>query len=49
MFCLCEYTDHGHCGIIKNGDVDNDATVKLLAREAFSHAQAGADMVPPPI
>ncbi|ACD94414.1 porphobilinogen synthase [Trichlorobacter lovleyi] len=45
--CLCEYTDHGHCGIIKNGDVDNDATVKLLAREALSHAQAGADMVAP--
>lgn len=45
--CLCEYTDHGHCGIITNGDVDNDATVKLLAREALSHAQAGADMVAP--
>lgn len=45
--CLCEYTDHGHCGIIKDGDVDNDATVKLLAREALSHAQAGADMVAP--
>jgi len=45
--CLCEYTDHGHCGIIKNGDVDNDATVKLLAREALSHAQTGADMVAP--
>lgn len=45
--CLCEYTDHGHCGIIKNGDVDNDSTVELLAREAVSHAQAGADMVAP--
>lgn len=45
--CLCEYTDHGHCGIIKDGDVENDATVKLLAREALSHAQAGADMVAP--
>jgi porphobilinogen synthase len=45
--CLCEYTDHGHCGIIKNHDVDNDTTVDLLAREAVSHAQAGADMVAP--
>mgnify|MGYP000899711791 CR=1 FL=1 len=45
--CMCEYTDHGHCGIIKNGDVDNDSTVALLAREALSHAQAGADMVAP--
>jgi porphobilinogen synthase len=45
--CMCEYTDHGHCGIIKDGDVDNDATVELLAREAVSHAQAGADMVAP--
>lgn len=45
--CLCEYTDHGHCGVIKDGDVDNDATVELLAREALSHAQAGADMVAP--
>ena len=45
--CLCEYTDHGHCGIIRNGDVDNDATVDLLAREALSHARAGADMVAP--
>lgn len=45
--CLCEYTDHGHCGVIKNGDVDNDATVELLAREALSHARAGADMVAP--
>lgn len=45
--CLCEYTDHGHCGIIRNGDVDNDPTVELLAREALSHARAGADMVAP--
>src|SRR5512138_2476016 len=45
--CMCEYTDHGHCGIIKDGDVDNDATLELLAREALSHAKAGADMVAP--
>ena len=45
--CLCEYTDHGHCGVIKDGDVDNDATLELLAREALSHAQAGADMIAP--
>jgi len=45
--CLCEYTSHGHCGIIKDGDVDNDATLPLLARTALSHAQAGADMVAP--
>lgn len=45
--CMCEYTDHGHCGIIKDGDVDNDATLDLLAKEALSHAQAGADMVAP--
>ena len=45
--CMCEYTDHGHCGIIKDGDVDNDATLELLAKEALSHAQAGADMVAP--
>ena len=45
--CLCEYTDHGHCGMIKNGEVDNDATLELLAREALSHAQAGADIVAP--
>lgn len=45
--CLCEYTDHGHCGLIKDGDVDNDATLELLAREALSHARAGADMVAP--
>jgi len=45
--CLCEYTDHGHCGVIKGGEVDNDATLELLAKEALSHAQAGADMVAP--
>jgi len=45
--CMCEYTDHGHCGIIKDGDVDNDSTLELLAKEALSHAQAGADIVAP--
>lgn len=45
--CLCEYTDHGHCGVIKDNDVDNDATLKLLARQAVSHARAGADFVAP--
>ena len=45
--CLCEYTDHGHCGLIKNGDIDNDSTVELLVREALSHARAGADIVAP--
>lgn len=45
--CLCEYTSHGHCGVIKNGDVDNDATLELLAKMALSHAKAGADMVAP--
>ena len=45
--CLCEYTDHGHCGIIKNGKVDNDATLELLGRQAVSHARAGADIVAP--
>jgi porphobilinogen synthase len=45
--CLCEYTDHGHCGVIKDGDVENDATLELLAREALSHARAGADIVAP--
>jgi porphobilinogen synthase len=45
--CLCEYTDHGHCGVIKNGDVDNDGTLELLAKEALSHARAGADIVAP--
>ncbi|MFU8818710.1 MAG: porphobilinogen synthase [Desulfurivibrio sp.] len=45
--CLCEYTSHGHCGIIHNKEVDNDATLEVLARTALSHAQAGADMVAP--
>jgi len=45
--CLCEYTDHGHCGVLANGDVDNDATLELVAREAVSHARAGADIVAP--
>ncbi|MFZ5979067.1 MAG: porphobilinogen synthase [Candidatus Zixiibacteriota bacterium] len=45
--CLCEYTDHGHCGVIKNGQVDNDATLEILARQAVSHAKAGADIVAP--
>lgn len=45
--CMCEYTDHGHCGVIKDGDVDNDETLKLLAAEALSHARAGADIVAP--
>jgi porphobilinogen synthase len=45
--CMCEYTDHGHCGVIVGNDVDNDATLELLAREALSHARAGADMVAP--
>ena len=45
--CMCEYTSHGHCGIIKGCDVDNDPTLELLAKEAVSHAKAGADMVAP--
>ena len=45
--CLCEYTDHGHCGLIKNRAIDNDSTLELLAQEALSHAQAGADIVAP--
>lgn len=45
--CFCEYTDHGHCGAIKNGDVDNDATLDMLARQVITHARAGADMVAP--
>ncbi len=46
--CLCEYTDHGHCGLLTSqGEVDNDATLELLARSAVSHARAGADMVAP--
>jgi len=45
--CLCEYTSHGHCGIIKNGEVDNDLTLEVLAKIAVSHAKAGADIVAP--
>ncbi len=45
--CLCEYTDHGHCGVIIDGYVDNDKTLDVLAKVAVSHAQAGADMVAP--
>jgi len=45
--CLCEYTDHGHCGVIRNGRIDNDASLDLLARTAVSLAQAGADAVAP--
>ncbi|SHK11695.1 porphobilinogen synthase [Desulforamulus aeronauticus] len=45
--CLCEYTSHGHCGLINNHTVDNDATLELLAETALSHARAGADMVAP--
>ena len=45
--CLCEYTSHGHCGVIKHGDVQNDPTLRLLADSAVSHVRAGADMVAP--
>jgi porphobilinogen synthase len=45
--CMCEYTSHGHCGVLVNGEVDNDRTLELLAREALSHARAGADIVAP--
>jgi len=45
--CLCQYTDHGHCGIVEGNTIDNDATLDLLARTALSHAKAGADMVAP--
>jgi porphobilinogen synthase len=45
--CLCEYTSHGHCGLIENGEVANDATLDVLARTAVSHAEAGADVVAP--
>jgi porphobilinogen synthase len=45
--CLCEYTDHGHCGIVEGQRIDNDSTLDLLARTAVSHAKAGADMVAP--
>jgi porphobilinogen synthase len=45
--CLCEYTDHGHCGVIRDGNVDNDSTIEILARQALSHAKAGAGIVAP--
>src|SRR5213592_2723320 len=45
--CLCEYTSHGHCGVIENGEVANDATLEVLARTAVSHVEAGADVVAP--
>jgi porphobilinogen synthase len=45
--CMCEYTSHGHCGIIKDGDVDNDETLQYLAKMSLSHVEAGADMVAP--
>ena len=45
--CMCEYTSHGHCGLVKDGNVDNDETLKLLARSALAHVMAGADIVAP--
>jgi porphobilinogen synthase len=45
--CLCEYTSHGHCGFVRDGEVDNDITLELLAKTAISHAEAGADAVAP--
>ncbi len=45
--CLCEYTSHGHCGVVRRGDVENDSTLQLLAESAISHVNAGADMVAP--
>ena len=45
--CMCEYTEHGHCGILEGGEVNNDATLELLARVSVSHARAGADMIAP--
>jgi len=45
--CLCEYTDHGHCGVVESGEVANDSTVTILAQQALSHARAGADIVAP--
>jgi porphobilinogen synthase len=45
--CLCEYTSHGHCGFVRDGEIDNDITLELLARTAISHAEAGADVVAP--
>jgi porphobilinogen synthase len=45
--CLCEYTDHGHCGVIENGEIANDPTLTILAEQALAHARAGADIVAP--
>jgi porphobilinogen synthase len=45
--CLCEYTSHGHCGVIRDGEIDNDSSLELLARTAVSHAEAGADAICP--
>lgn len=45
--CFCEYTDHGHCGVIKDNDVDNDETLTLLVKQSVSHARAGADIIAP--
>ena len=45
--CLCQYTDHGHCGLVEKGVIDNDASLELIAKTALSHAKAGADMVAP--
>jgi Delta-aminolevulinic acid dehydratase len=45
--CMCEYTSHGHCGVLENGEVINDATLELLSRASLSHAEAGADMIAP--
>ncbi len=45
--CMCEYTDHGHCGVLRDGEVQNDETIELLVKEALSHARAGADIVAP--
>jgi porphobilinogen synthase len=45
--CLCEYTSHGHCGVVRGGEIDNDASLELLARTAVSHAEAGADTICP--
>ncbi len=45
--CMCEYTDHGHCGVVRDGQIDNDATLEILGRAAVSYARAGADIVAP--
>jgi porphobilinogen synthase len=45
--CLCEYTDHGHCGVVEHGEILNDPTLDILAQQALSHARAGADIVAP--